>query len=105
MYWRDDAGAKAWERFTPAVMTELHGDQNWITRCLWPDGISLFPPGFACSYKYHIERGAAVAPIVVFHGNPKPPDLPRSNFLRKLWEDAAAAIGSTDSGAVAASGV
>lgn len=89
MYWRDDAGAKVWNDFKPEVMRELHGDQNWITRCLWPDRISLFPPGFACSFKYHVQRGQPTAPIVVFHGQPKAHELERSNPLRQAWEAAA----------------
>jgi hypothetical protein len=89
MYWRGAVGQKVWDAFKPSVMNDLHGDQNWITRCLWPHSIRLFPPGMACSYKYHVMRGTKPAPIVVFHGNPKAPDLPRSNVLRQTWESAA----------------
>lgn len=88
MYWQGDVCRKVWDDFTPAVMKELHGDQNWITRCLWPDRISLFPPGLACSFKYHVERGVKAAPITVFHGNPKPAELSARHPLRQLWEAA-----------------
>lgn len=88
MYWAGDVGRKVWDNFTPAVMNELHGDQNWITRCLWPDNISLFPPGLACSFKYHVNRGVEAAPIVVFHGDPKPAALSKQHPLRQLWEAA-----------------
>lgn len=88
MYWRGDF-TKVLNDFKPAVIDELHGDQNWITRCLWPDRIALFPSTMACSYKYHVMRGTKPAPIVVFHGSPKAPDLPRSDALRQLWESAA----------------
>lgn len=88
MYWQGDIARKVWDDFTPAVMKELHGDQNWITRCLWPDKIGLFPPGLACSFKYHIERGDKPAPIIVFHGEPKPASLSARHPLRLLWEAA-----------------
>ena len=90
MGWRDDVASDVWTKFTPAVMDELHGDQNWITRCLWPHGISLLPKGFASSYKYHIMNSLEMgAPIVVFHGQPKVTDLSRRDPLRLLWEAAA----------------
>lgn len=88
MYWRGDVGRKVWDDFKPDIMNELHGDQNWITRCLWPDKISLFPPGLACSFKYHVDRGVKPAPITVFHGSPKPSDLSSRHPLRVLWEAA-----------------
>lgn len=84
MYWQGDAGRKVWDNFTPSVMTELHGDQNWITRCLWPHGIEFFPDGFAKSFKYHVERGIAPGPITVFHGNPKPHEV-GARWLRENW--------------------
>lgn len=88
MLWNGDAAKRVWTRFTPEIMDVLHGDQNWITQALWPDKINLIPPGIACSFKYHIQRDGSSAPLVVFHGNPKVPDLPRSNALRQLWEAA-----------------
>ena len=89
MYWKGDVGRKVWDDFKPSVMDNLHGDQNWITRCLWPDKIELFPPGFACSYKYHIQRGVKASPLIVFHGNPKAADLSRNDPIRKIWDSAA----------------
>ena len=84
MYWQGDF-TEVWTKFTPAVMDRLHGDQNWITRCLWPDRISLVPEGFACSHKYHIERGLKRAPITVYHGNPKPSDVGGA-WIRQNWQ-------------------
>ena len=84
MYWRDDAASAVWDKFTPGIMDELHGDQNWITRALWPHGISLLPKGLANSYKYHIMNGEKPAPIVVFHGEPKPSQL-RERWLTENW--------------------
>lgn len=88
MFWHGDAGTKAWESFTPEVMTRLHGDQNHITHVMYPHALELYPPGLACSYKYHVLRGQDFGSVVVFHGNPKVPDLPRRDPLRVLWEAA-----------------
>lgn len=85
MIWRDDAGADIWNKFRPDKMQELHGDQNWITQALWPDKLRLLSPGWVCSYKYHVLRGAKIAPIVVFHGDPKVTSLPANNELRAAW--------------------
>ena len=85
MLWNGDHCFKAWADFDPAVMQELHGDQNWITRALWPN-INLIPAGLACSYKYHTMRGLGGAPVTVFHGEPKVTQLPRTDPLRVAWE-------------------
>jgi hypothetical protein len=69
MYWHGDAGARAWESFRWEDRGALHGDQNAITKALWPDHLSLFPEGTARSYRY---GGPENAPITVFHGDPKP---------------------------------
>lgn len=82
MLWRGQARSPAyaaWERFTPDVMDTLHGDQNWLTQCLWPDHIKLLPTGYAESYKY---GGRKQAPIVIFHGDPKPSDVTDDWVLR-----------------------
>lgn len=86
MLWHGDRAKRVWTRFAPGVMQVLHGDQNWITQALWPDRINLIPPGIAGSFKYHVQRGQKDAPITVFHGHPKPCDLPRSDALRQTWE-------------------
>ena len=87
MLWREDAARAVWEEFDPASMKVLHGDQNWISKLLWPrGGIQLIPDDLVCSYKYHVMRNLPVAPVVVFHGDPKPADLSRHDPLRQLWE-------------------
>lgn len=86
LLWRGDDGRDIWERFTKDKMTELHGDQNWISQCMWPEKLALLLGPWVCSYKYHVQRGEPVAPIVVFHGNPKVNDLSKSDPLRLLWE-------------------
>lgn len=78
MMWHGDACSAVWDKFSPEVMTELHGDQNWITRALWPD-INLIPREWGTSYKYGGD-GA----IRVFHGNPKPHEI-TDQWLIDLW--------------------
>lgn len=88
MSWNAEAMRDVWDRFTPNVMTELHGDQNYLSRLLWPDRIGFLPDEMVGSYKYGRMRNEPTAPVMVFHGNPKMDQLPRSDPLRKLWEAA-----------------
>jgi hypothetical protein len=89
LFWHGDAGRKAWDDFKPEAMDRLHGDQNHLTQTLWPHTLELYPPGLACSYKYHVVRESRqFGSVVVFHGSPKVPDLPPANPLRVLWEAA-----------------
>jgi hypothetical protein len=85
MIWRGDDGCDIWDRFTPAKMDEVHGDQNWISQCLWPEKLALLEGEWVCSYKYHVQRGEPVAPIVVFHGDPKVTGLSKTDPLRLAW--------------------
>ncbi len=68
MLWHGDTPQAVWNDWRDDIMDELHGDQNWVTHVLWPHGIGLLPP-LARSYKY---GQAQKAPVVVFHGDPKP---------------------------------
>lgn len=90
MMWRNDSARAIWDKFDPAVMDVLHGDQNWITQVLWPDGIRLLPERVGCSYKYHnlyADRfGHRDSDIVVFHGEPKVTQLPESHPFRVEWQ-------------------
>lgn len=86
MLWRGDAARAVWDNFDAAVTAELHGDQNFITQQLWPNGLRLIPPEFVCSYKYHVLRGIRSAPIVVFHGEPKVSQLDSNHPLRQEWD-------------------
>lgn len=74
MMWRQGYPlSRIHNELTQEVIDEVHGDQNWITKCLWDDGhIALFPKEFAASYKY---GGDEHAPIVIFHGTPKPHEV------------------------------
>lgn len=79
MMWHGDAPGRVWDEFTIDKMTELHGDQNWISQCLWPN-INLIPGEWIRSYKYHGPLG----PLTVFHGNPKPADV-REPLVTDHW--------------------
>src|SRR5215831_18560341 len=87
MYWQNEFGSDVWDKFQTETMKRLHGDQNWITQCLWPHSLELYPAEIASSYKYdwlaqHRHRGS----VMVFHGDPKPHDLDTLDPFRKLWE-------------------
>jgi len=89
MAWNGDTARKVWTQFDPDFMTELHGDQNWITKVLWPDKINLIPPGVVRSYRYHARTDSLRdAPVTVFHGIPKMDELPPKDALRRAWEAA-----------------
>ncbi len=85
MLWRDDAMRKVWDEWRPEFMEQCHGDQNVISRTLGIDGIRFIPDELVTSYKYARLRGSPDGAVVVFHGTPKPPDLPASDRLRQLW--------------------
>lgn len=89
MVWHRDAARLAWDTFTPEVMQVLHGDQNHISRVLYPDKIGFLPDALVDSYKYGKREGRPIAPVMVFHGNPKMNELPRADVLRTMWEAAA----------------
>lgn len=89
MMWHGDAAKQAWTQFDPEYMKVLHGDQNWITKALWPDKINLIPPGVVRSYRYHaLNDSLRDAPVTVFHGIPKMDELPPRDPLRQIWEAA-----------------
>ena len=86
MVWRDDAAVRVWNEFRPEKMDEVHGDQNWITQCLWSRyELSLLVGDYVCSYKYHVQRGEPVRSIVVFHGEPKVNQLSQRDPLYQEW--------------------
>jgi hypothetical protein len=58
-----------------ALISATHGDQGIITQLFWPNGIGLLPDALVKSYKYHVQNGHGEAPIIVYHGNPKPHSL------------------------------
>jgi hypothetical protein len=85
-------GAEIRDRFledADAIMRRLHGDQDFVAEVLWPhaDTWQTVAPGKVRSYKAdHLEAGPAGAAIVVFHGQPKPHELPPEHWARRAWE-------------------
>lgn len=80
MYWsgrKDMTGAAE-------LIPETHGDQGIITQLFWPDGIGLLPDHLVKSYKYDTLRGRGMAPICVFHGEPKPHQVDE-RWLSDAW--------------------
>lgn len=64
---------------------ELHGDQNLISKALWPHGIGLLPNESVKSYKYHWRMGHGFGPITVFHGDPKNHEVD-DQWVRENWQ-------------------
>ncbi len=63
--------------FTEVDMERLHGDQNWIAEQM--PHAEVFPREWCVSYRKSVKRFRAVPPgakIVVFHGSPKPWEVP-----------------------------
>lgn len=89
MLWQGGSQDFAWHCWTndaERYMREMHGDQNVLTRMLWPEYIGLLPNESIQSYKYGIRmRGEKPAPIVVTHGNPKPHEL-REDWVKACWQ-------------------
>ena len=79
LLWRGDAGRQAWSEFSPAAVDGLAGDQNWLTKALWPDHLRLIPPGYAASYKQGGCGG-----LLVYHGEPRPHTV-SSPWMSKHW--------------------
>lgn len=85
MLWRGDVARAVWDTWDDVIMGICHGDQNRISQVLYPDRISFIPDELVHSYKYHVLRGEEIAPVVVFHGQPKPHELSRDDPLRLAW--------------------
>lgn len=84
MLWNGECGQSVWDKFHPSIMDVLHGDQNWITQCLWPEGIALLPQAAVGSYKYGQLRQEPIKSVMVFHGPPKPAEV-RDAWVREHW--------------------
>lgn len=77
MAWDAGIADHVYERFTPDVMTRLHGDQNWITEQM-PDA-AKFPLGWCVSYRGSVQprnRVPKSARVIIWHGRPKPWEVP-----------------------------
>lgn len=75
-------------KFSPDVTKELHGDQCFIWRVM-QDDIYNYPKNWVVSYKYEKHprwRNADKdTSIVVFHGKPKPSDIPNDPLIHNHW--------------------
>jgi len=73
-----------WDNFSAAVMTEMHGDQDWITAQIPCE--QLFPYEWTPSYKLrHLANACPEnAKIVIFHGDPKPPQC--GGWVKTMWQ-------------------
>jgi hypothetical protein len=70
------------------VMRRLHGDQNYITENV--PMAARFPRQWCASYRGHClpigDRQPPDARVIVFHGKPKPWDLPPGHWSHGLTE-------------------
>lgn len=75
---------KVWERFTPNVMSHMHGDQDWITECM--QDAPTFPREWFPSFK--LDNCLAGPPdgamAINFHGLPKPHQI-TSGWVPEVW--------------------
>jgi hypothetical protein len=70
-------GRKDMSGVTEKMLRETHGDQGIITQLFWPHGLGLLPPEMVKSFKYDVQRlRKEPGPITVFHGQPKPHEVP-----------------------------
>lgn len=71
-----------YNRFNENVMDRMNGDQNWITYKM-PDA-EFFPYPLYQSFKYDCDPLRHIHPdarVIVFHGEPKPWDLPEDHWI------------------------
>ena len=81
MVWDAGQHADAYERFTPAVMQQFRGDQDWLTHL---GGWEALPKGVHVSYRYAARKGPpAGASTVSFHGRPKPHEV--GGWVAECW--------------------
>lgn len=82
MVWDAGEHAEAFERFTPEVMREYHGDQDWLTHL---GGWMALRKGLNVSYRYESKAAPPVgASTVSFHGRPKPHEV-TDGWVPKTW--------------------
>ena len=72
MLWHGNRCRKIWDEYSPEAAQGLHGDQNWISKVMGLENITLLSERVVKSYKYHWLRGEGHGDICVFHGEPKP---------------------------------
>lgn len=78
--------AHIWRRYLSAgCPTKANdGDQEWVNR-MFPGQVKLMPERFVQSYKLHHLEGETIpdCSVVMFHGEPKPPQC--GGWVRRLW--------------------
>lgn len=78
--------------FTPDVIGRFHGDQNYIFER--QHDIARFPRRWCPSYRAHVVPNGDKVPegakIAVFHGQPKPWDLPAGHWANDVARQAVA---------------
>ncbi len=84
MLWRGDVAKDVWDKHTPDMLNECHGDQNVLSKILG-SRIQFIPDELVTSFKYARHEGTQDGNVVVFHGNPKPDELPEGDPLRLAW--------------------
>lgn len=83
-----DLSDNIFNAFDQSVTKELHGDQCWIWRVVGPH-ITNFRKDLVDSYKYSKRPDwkrskGEVAPVMIFHGNPKPHECGNA-WVRENW--------------------
>jgi hypothetical protein len=84
MLWRGDVAKDVWEKHTAQMLKDCHGDQNVLSKILG-SRINFIPDELVSSFKYSRHLGQPDGNVVVFHGNPKPDELPERHPLRLEW--------------------
>jgi hypothetical protein len=84
MLWRGDVAKDVWDKHTPDMLKECHGDQNVLSKILG-SRINFIPDELVSSYKYQVLRGEPCGPICVFHGDPKVDQLPDCDPFKIEW--------------------
>ncbi len=77
MAWDAGVADHVFTNFTGAVSERLGGDQDWISEQM-PE-VKTFPQDWCVSYRKSVKKFRSVPPgakIVVFHGFPKPWEVP-----------------------------
>lgn len=76
MVWDSGTQNHIFQKFTPAVMDRLHGDQDWINQTSLP---SRFPRDWFPSYKFDLKRDLSNVKennkVILYHGQPKAWDI------------------------------
>lgn len=84
MIFNPDKMGYIWDSFDKAMTSQMHGDQNWITKCLGYSETRTFPTEWTLSFKKDKNRITADTSIVVFHGKPDPHEVD-ADWIKLNW--------------------